>query len=271
MRVKTSRHVRLAAMLLAGPALVLAAPAQAETTAPHGVWLNDTGRGAIEIKPCGSALCGHVVWLRDKSDTKGCGRQIIGDLKQVSKDLWDGGWIYSPDKKRNYDVEVKPLADGTLRIKGYAGSKIFSRTMVWTPAPGDIERCDGIQEAKADERSAPVSTATKPAPDVSNPKADVPAAATAPRSIEPEGPQQDPGPVAGTEPQEDSAPEVAATPDDAGPVEPTTSPAPKISREGIAERLAEIERETGYGLKRTEKGNCRLNVPFVVVDFPCKD
>src|SRR5512136_1780450 len=70
---------------------------------PTGVWMNDTGRGAIEIKPCGAALCGHVVWVKDTSDTKGCGRQIIGNAAKVDSGTWDNGWIYSPEKKQKYD------------------------------------------------------------------------------------------------------------------------------------------------------------------------
>ncbi|MFN0219878.1 MAG: DUF2147 domain-containing protein, partial [Hyphomicrobium sp.] len=96
---------------------------------PTGVWLNDTGRGAIEIKPCGDKLCGHVVWVKDETDAKkGCGRQIIGDAKSVGGGRWDNGWIYSPEKKRNYDVELKPMDDGNLRVTGYAGVKFLSKT-----------------------------------------------------------------------------------------------------------------------------------------------
>ena len=108
-----------------------------------GVWLNDSGRGAIEIKDCGDKLCGHVVWTRDATDaSRGCGKQMIGEVAPSSDGVWDGGWVYSPDKKRRYDVELKPLADGTLRVTGYAGTRFFSKTMIWTKAPSDLQRCD---------------------------------------------------------------------------------------------------------------------------------
>ncbi len=63
------RFAALAAILLgASPALA--------ANDPLGVWVNDTGRGAIEIKDCGGKLCGHVVWVKDPaSDVKGCGRR----------------------------------------------------------------------------------------------------------------------------------------------------------------------------------------------------
>lgn len=152
------RVAALAAALLA-PGAALAAGD------PTGVWLNDTGRGAIEIKDCGGKLCGHVVWVKDTSDTKGCGRQIIGDLGSAGSGVWggDGAWIYSPEKKKNYNVEVTPLADGTLKVKGYAGISFLSKTMIWTKAPDDLVRCT-TQEAAAspapDAAGSPPASAT---------------------------------------------------------------------------------------------------------------
>ena len=62
-------------------AVVLASGSASAASDPTGVWVNDTGRGAIEIKQCGDGLCGHVVWVKDPADTKGCGRQIIGEIR----------------------------------------------------------------------------------------------------------------------------------------------------------------------------------------------
>lgn len=149
------RSAALAVTLLAsGPALA--------ANEPFGVWVNDTGRGAIEIKDCGGKLCGHVVWIKDTSDAQGCGRQIIGDLVSTGDGVWggDNAWIYSPEKKKNYNVEVTPLADGTLKVKGYAGISFLSKTMIWTKAPSDLTRCS-TQEAAA---TPPSSGTTTPAP-----------------------------------------------------------------------------------------------------------
>lgn len=108
---------------------------------PAGVWLDEKGRGAIEIKPCGKALCGHVVWLKDTADPKGCGLQVIGEAVQTAPSTWDKGWIFSPEQRKNFDVELKPLSNGTLQVTGYAGVKLFSQTMIWTRAPADLKRC----------------------------------------------------------------------------------------------------------------------------------
>ena len=136
-----------------------------------GVWLNDSGRGAIEIKDCGDKLCGHVVWTRDATDaSRGCGKQMIGDVAPSGDGVWDGGWVYSPDKKRRYDVELKPLADGTLRVTGYAGTRFFSKTMIWTKAPADLQRCDASKvEASGNPSDAPYGDASQAAAETQAP------------------------------------------------------------------------------------------------------
>ena len=208
-----------AAMMLCGAALADAGPA--------GVWINDTGRGAIEIKPCGDALCGHVVWLKDSADAKGCGKQIIGDAAKVAANTWDNGWIYSPEKKARYDVELKPLDNGTLRVTGYAGTKFFSKTMIWTRAPANLARCD---QGQAAAKPAPVP-AVKPAGAAAAPEtkptptttASLPEAKAAPEVNAVEPVKAEPPEVAGTPPPAPAEPQLAATPE---PKPEAVQPAP---------------------------------------------
>jgi uncharacterized protein (DUF2147 family) len=289
---------------------------------PTGVWINDTGRGAIEIKPCGAALCGHVVWVKDPTDTKGCGRQIIGSAAKVGAGVWDNGWIYSPEKKQKYDVELKPLSNGKLQVTGYAGTKLFSKTMIWTRAPADLARCGKPETiAKADPKAKPDTKpaakpkveaksepkakavtktepekkivppapkpADRPAREIERPteiaKAEPVVPAPAPVSAAeaaPEAPAPLPGVVDGGEAAPAPAADAGAEPPPVAdnpipePVEPEVAddePAPRgLDMGKIARKLAELERETGYGLKKTGDGNCRLNVPFATVNFPCK-
>jgi uncharacterized protein (DUF2147 family) len=118
-----------------------------------GVWIDHTGRGGVEITECGANLCGRIVWLKDAANKKGCGIQVIGNAKSVGKDVWDGGWIYDPEKNARYSVELKPIGSDKLRVLGYMGSKLFSETMIWKRAPADLTRCDGhepgVVETKA--------------------------------------------------------------------------------------------------------------------------
>ena len=118
-------------------------------TSPSGVWLDHTGRGAVEIRSCGEALCGHIVWLQDKANSSLCGHQIIGNVRQVSRTTWDKGWIYSPERNSRFDVELRLLKSGKLRVLGYAGVKFLSETMIWSPAPADLQKCNVVAEDAA--------------------------------------------------------------------------------------------------------------------------
>ncbi|MGQ0456960.1 MAG: DUF2147 domain-containing protein [Hyphomicrobium sp.] len=252
--------------VLAG--LTLIAPLAHAGGDPTGVWLNDTGRGVIEIKPCGANLCGHVVWVKDEADAaKGCGRQIIGDAKSVGGDLWDNGWIYSPEKKRKYDVELKRLDNGNLRVTGYAGVKFLSKTMIWTPAPADLHRCTSTIDAKA-------------APTAVDPAAKSDAASVAIETAKAK-------PADAPETAESQKPADGATPPDAAQAEPAKSgdgPQPPAEKEASKEQPSSEDAEGTGGkgglkigdldldkvLTRTKSGKCKLDLPWVKVDFDCK-
>jgi hypothetical protein len=110
----------------------------------------------VEITDCGGKLCGHLVWFKDgKHSKEGCNFQIIGNVRPVGGNKWDGGWIVDPDKdpKKKYDVEITPLGDQKLKVMGYAGMKFLSETMTWTRAPADLKKC-GDDVAKPSEEPA---------------------------------------------------------------------------------------------------------------------
>lgn len=106
-----------------------------------GVWIDHTGRGAVEISNCGGNLCGRIVWVKDAGHSKACGTRVIGNVKPVAGGKWDGGWIYDPDQGARYSVELTPLGHDRLKVMGYAGSKFLSETMIWKRASGDVKRC----------------------------------------------------------------------------------------------------------------------------------
>lgn len=135
-------HIRNASWLSASVAAVLlSAGAAAANPDPRGVWIDHTGRGAVEITHCGEGLCGKLVWLKDPENAQACGIQILGDVKPVKSGVWDKGWIYDPEQDAKYSVELKPMGEDRLQVMGYLGTKLLSETMVWTRAPENLERC----------------------------------------------------------------------------------------------------------------------------------
>jgi uncharacterized protein (DUF2147 family) len=214
-------------------------PVAAEANTPTGVWIDHTGRGGIEITDCGKALCGKLVWLKDKSNAKACGTEIIGGVRPVGGGTWDGGWIYSPEKKQKYDVELKPVGGDKLRVVGYAGTKLFSRTMTWNRAPEGLERCDAGETAAA-APVAPTAVATAAAQ---------PAASVAPPPVQ-------------------AAQKAEAKPATAAPAVQPAEPANDEADEpadkpGKWRRFANAEGGS--------KKYCRIELPFVTVRVPCPE
>ena len=197
-------------------ALTLATAASTSAMAagsPYGVWIDQTGRGAVEITDCGGKLCGKLVWFQDaKYEKDGCNFQIIGNVRPVGGNKWDNGWIVDPDKDPNkkYDVEITPQGDQKLKVMGYAGMKFLSETMIWTRAPADLKKCGE-------------DVASTPAP--------VPAPAP--------------------EPEKDT---------------PVASPAPAPAPEPAPEE-AKPERSASGGKKK----DCKMDIGFAVITFPCQD
>jgi uncharacterized protein (DUF2147 family) len=181
--------------------LLLGLSAGAADAAPPietGVWINHTGKGAVEIRPCGASgreaksLCGFIVWLKEPNNKSGepltdrynpepskrrrtiCGLPVLGSLEHVDGG-WDNGWVYDPEQGAQFDAAIQLAARDRLILTGYKGIKFFSKTFTWRRAPADLPRCDQPREARAtpsDARAAaPRTTAqTTSAPQVRAPR-----------------------------------------------------------------------------------------------------
>ena len=128
-----------------------------------GVWLDESGKGAIEVRACGSSMCGYIVWLKNANGHNGkplidrlnpeasrrnnpiCGLQVIGQLKPQQDGSWDKGWIYDPKTGEAFDVEVRRISQNGLQVRGYLGLKFLSETYVWRRIEGDFAGCQVTQ------------------------------------------------------------------------------------------------------------------------------
>ncbi len=163
-------------------AMMSAAAARADNSAT-GLWIDHTGRGAVEITECNGKLCGHVAWVQDAKNSDQCGKQIIGNVKPVGKNKWDNGWIYDPDSGSKYDVELTPVGTEKLKVVGYAGTKWLSETYTWKRAPADLQKCNTAGDSAKATTPAP-ATADKPAETAKKDEAK-PDTATKPNRSEP--------------------------------------------------------------------------------------
>ena len=251
-------HTHSAKIAAATAALLWSASAQAATD-PTGIWFDHNGRGAVEIKQCasGNGLCGHVVNVKDPANASRCGLQILGEVTPNG-----GGWIYSPERKRRYDVELTRLSDDKLRVVGNAGSRFFSRTFTWNRAPDDIARCgETTAAAPANDTTAgakPAVTSATPAPAATG-------AATGSAAL-----------VANTSAKTNGA--VAAATADVTASAPVT-PAPAASTKpaaGTTKTAAASSPVAGTTETSSDAGSkrkCKYKIPYIgrTVSVPCRD
>ena len=139
------------------------------TSSPVGIWMDQAGRGAVEIKECGrNKLCGHIIWVSNPKERHGCGRRLLGDVRPGRSGEWDHGWIIDPDTRSKYDLALKRLSRTRLQLIGYMGSRMFSRSLIWKRAPSTLKRCDGVKtEPKqiiAAKPEVPISRGPRSAP-----------------------------------------------------------------------------------------------------------
>ena len=239
-------------------AATLATGAAQAASDPLGVWTDHTGRGAVEITQCGSALCGHIVWTVDSKHKDFCGKQVIGDVRPIRAGTWDKGWIYNPDDAKKYDLELKLVGADKLQIMGYMGSKFLSQTMTWRRAPADLQLCSAKQPASVDAKAPPADRQ----PDVASaPIAPTPAPQAPTPAPQAEAPATEQGPV---------SPPIAPERADVAPKSKhraETGPRPsRTAPDNVDIAGLTIKRE------RTRSGHqCNLAYQQFRVTFPCPD
>jgi uncharacterized protein (DUF2147 family) len=125
-----------AAVLMAGPSVL----AQPETTDAFGVWRNPKNNVHVEIRPCGQAACGTVVWASPKTqaNAREAGtKQLIGTqvLKNLELDPRRGVWrgrVFVPELNRNFVGIAEPVDSNRLLAKGCVLGGLLCKSQVWT-------------------------------------------------------------------------------------------------------------------------------------------
>jgi uncharacterized protein (DUF2147 family) len=142
--------MRVQALILAGALMTAAGAAQAGGAA-LGDWITQSGSAKVHIAPCGSELCGAVVWMRQPLDPEtgqpqkdernpdpalrgrtALGLQIIHGMKPAGDGHWAGGTIYDPQTGRTYASKLSHNPDGTLKVEGCIA--ILCQAQTWKPA-----------------------------------------------------------------------------------------------------------------------------------------
>ena len=133
----TVTAVAAAAAILFGGTSALAQPAAADT---FGVWRNPKDNVRVEIRPCGSAACGTVVWASAKAQAKAreagtsslVGTQVLKNLELDERlGVWRGK-VFVPELNRNFTGVAEPVDARRLRAKGCVIGGLLCKSQVWT-------------------------------------------------------------------------------------------------------------------------------------------
>ena len=96
-----------------------------------GVWLRDTGASKVKIAPCGGALCGNIVWLKDPANSPAkIGERIFFDMKPDGDNYWAGS-AYNPEDGKTYTGKMA-LSGNTLTTKGCVLGGIICKSVSWS-------------------------------------------------------------------------------------------------------------------------------------------
>ena len=113
-----------------------------------GVWLTESKKAHVEIKACGEALCGQIVWLKEPNDENGkpkvdkenedpakrseplLGSHMITGMKPDEPGRWGDGEIYNAEDGKTYNSSMELKDSDTLKVAGCV--LIFCKSQIWT-------------------------------------------------------------------------------------------------------------------------------------------
>jgi uncharacterized protein (DUF2147 family) len=119
---------------LAGAGLALLALASAGAAAApqeaEGVWLRENGASKIRVAPCGDALCGVVIWLRNPRAKARVGEKVIFDMVRADQNSWSGH-AFNPEDGKIYNGRMV-VSGKKLRTSGCVFGGLICKTVYWT-------------------------------------------------------------------------------------------------------------------------------------------
>ncbi len=249
-----------------GLALLWSVSAQAAD--PKGIWLDHTGRGAVQIKNCtkGKGLCGFVVFIKQAKYADRCGLQILGNVTNGG-----GGWIYSPTRGSRYTVRIKRLSGTRLRVVGNASSSFFSKTFTWKKAPSDLKLCGkygAAQRLAASKKSAATSKRLNERIEQSNDPI-VPLSKKLDQNFDRSTRVTGTANAAPSVNDEQVSDVIELDEDEADPSSVKASGDPM---EGKLKAVLNEFLGKGGGFSSGNKGSCKIRIPYVnrVINIPCE-
>lgn len=135
---------RLVVSLAIGIAITSSHLASAQPNAPpaatqtRSVWINPYNSVKVEIGPCGTNLCGWVVWAnseaqqeaRDGGTANLVGTELLQNYHSTGTNSWQGR-VFVPDMGRSYYSTISKTGPDTLKVSGCILGGLICRSQIW--------------------------------------------------------------------------------------------------------------------------------------------
>src|SRR5579859_1140173 len=97
-----------------------------------GIWLHEDGASKVRFAPCGQAVCGTIVWLKDTKGPAKVGQRVIYDMVSSDADNWTGK-AFEPSSGKEYTGKMT-LAGDSLTTAGCVLGGLICKSIVWSRA-----------------------------------------------------------------------------------------------------------------------------------------
>jgi uncharacterized protein (DUF2147 family) len=98
-----------------------------------GIWLHEDGGSKVRFAPCGAAVCGTIVWLKDKSGAGKVGQRVFYDMMPAGDNAWEGK-AFEPSSGKEYSGKMS-LSGERLTTAGCVFGGLICKSIIWTRSP----------------------------------------------------------------------------------------------------------------------------------------
>jgi uncharacterized protein (DUF2147 family) len=113
-------------------ATILASSASAWAQSATGVWRRSDGTSKVRVAPCGEALCGTIVWLKDPESPAKVGQRVFFDMRPDGANAW-AGKAFNPEDGKTYSGKMTVSGDA-MTTKGCVLGGMLCKSVSWRRA-----------------------------------------------------------------------------------------------------------------------------------------
>ncbi|HXW18995.1 MAG TPA: DUF2147 domain-containing protein [Roseiarcus sp.] len=95
-----------------------------------GVWLHEDGKSKVRFAPCGAAICGTIVWLKDTTGPAKIGERVFYDMTPAGDNAWSGK-AFEPSSGKEYTGKMS-LSGDSLTTAGCVFGGLICKSIVWS-------------------------------------------------------------------------------------------------------------------------------------------